>query len=138
MNNISNNTGFKFSYFHIESFKYLYKIRKRKNNAVSSGHVIQTPVINKSKLNQNSPASPDKPDSASESSGLKIYSNQTESYGDCVTVNFYLPRRRLTKLLHMNSDKTEAMYLINKRLKAGLHTFKTEIRYSELENLSTT
>ncbi len=133
MNNSSNNTGFKFPYFQIEFLKYLYKIRKRKNNAGSSGYVIQTPEIIESNLNQNSPVSPDKPGSACESSGLKIYSNQTESFGDYVTLNFYLPRTGQTKLILMNSHKTEAMYLINKRLKAGLHTFKTEIRYSEPE-----
>lgn len=129
MNNISNNTSFKFSYFQIESVKYIYKIRKQKGKTIDYNYTVKTSDVTDSVNNviQNSHV-------ASDPDRLTLYQNFTDNSGAYVAIKFFLPKSAKTKIILLNSDKTEALYLINKKLKAGFHTLVTDIRNEELQS----
>lgn len=127
MDNNTNNTGFKFSYFQIEAVRYFYKARKQKSSKINYSFTIETAdkaeSVNKEIQNFSATGNPDR---------LTLYQNFTDSTDDYVKIKFYMPKSGKTSLIIQNSDKTESMYLINKKLKAGFHTLATEIRKEEL------
>ncbi len=129
MNNTSNNTSFKFSYFQIESVKYIYKIRKQKGKTADYNYTVKTSDVTDSVNNviQNSHMACD-PDR------LTLYQNFTDNSGAYVAIKFFLPKSAKTKIIFLNSDKTEALYLINKKLEAGFHTLVTDIKNEELQS----
>ena len=63
---------------------------------------------------------------------FKLLQNKTDSLNAHVVIEFYLPEPVMTRLILMDSDLTDALYLINKELEAGRHIFKSRIRNEEL------
>jgi len=63
---------------------------------------------------------------------FNLLQNYTDSTNTFVVIEFYLPKPGEAKLILMDSDLMDSMYLINKELKAGRHILKTEIRNVEL------
>ena len=127
MNNLSNNSGFKFSFFQIESVKYSYKIRKQKSNKADYDYTIKISEsyesVNESIHNSPSVGEPEK---------LTLFQNFTDNSRTFVAIKFFLPRSAKAKLILQNPDKTDGIYLINKKLKSGFHTLVTAIRNEEL------
>ena len=127
MDNTTNKTGFKFSYFQIESVKNFSNAGQQKSSTINYSFTIDTAdkseSVNKEIQNSLATENPDR---------LTLYQNFTDSTDDYVKIKFYLPKSGKTSLIIQNSDKTESMYLLNKKLKAGFHTLATEIRKEEL------
>ena len=63
---------------------------------------------------------------------FNLLQNYTDSTNTFVVIEFYLPKPADAKLILMDSDLKDSMYLINKELKAGRHILKTQIRNVEL------
>lgn len=100
--------------------RYTYKIRKQKENASPSGYGFTNKICRNTFV------------SNFESDGINLYQIETDTKDDFVTIKFYLPESAKTKLILLNPDKTEGVYLINKKMKAGFHSIVTEIRSLEL------
>lgn len=63
---------------------------------------------------------------------FKLLQNYTDNTNTFVVIEFYLPEPAEAKLILMDADLKDSMYLINKDLKAGRHILKTDIRNVEL------
>lgn len=119
-------TNFEFTDAMQNGVKYIYKIKKQKERNSYSVYDIQ---ISKTKESESGNTEiqnfPDR---------LTLYQNFIDNSGTYITIKFFLPKSAKTKIILLNSDKTEALYLINKNLKAGFHTLVTDIRNEELQS----
>jgi hypothetical protein len=100
--------------------RYTYKVRKQKENSSLSGYGFTNKICRNTFV------------SNSESDGTNLYQIETDTKNDFVTIKFYLPESAKTKLILLNPDKSDGVYLINKKMKAGFHSIVTEIRSLEL------
>ncbi|HMS64095.1 MAG TPA: hypothetical protein PKD83_02440 [Ignavibacteria bacterium] len=135
MNSFTNNTGFKFSFFQIESAKYIYNNKKQKSNTMKYDYTIKesdssdatvASVTTKAVKISESDSVTDKPGK------LTLYQNFTDKSRTYVAIKFFLPRSLKTKLILQNPDKSDGIYLINKKLRSGFHTLVTAVKNEEL------
>ncbi len=108
----------------ISSVNYIYKSKKQKRKHKYYCDVIHTTGKNEIEKNYFS------------NERLRLYPNQTDITLTYVVIKFYLPRPADAKLVLMDSDVTEAIYLLNKELEAGNHTIITEIKNEELSRFN--
>lgn len=63
---------------------------------------------------------------------FELLPNTTDCSHNFIVIEFYLPKPATAKLILMDSEENECMYLLNKNLKAGKHIFQSDIRNAEL------
>ncbi len=101
--------------FHRTVRKHHYSIkRKNKNSRSTFYHLSSGATIEKS------------------SGRFKLLQNYTDGSNKYVIIEFYLPEPAAARLILIDSDFNDSMYLLNKELKPGKHILKTDIENVEL------
>lgn len=67
-------------------------------------------------------------------SRFELLDNYSDTSNTYAVIEFYLPKPTTAKLILMDSEKNEAIYLIDKELNSGRHIYKSQISNEEIKS----
>ena len=123
----TNHSGYEVSEQGHVKVRYFYKEKKQKRSK-STVYFIQTNEVTGFNTETES--------NYVSQNRFMLQQNQLDNSRTYVVIKFYLPKSTEAKLILMDSEKSEAMYLLNEELQAGNHTLITGIRNEELNRFS--